>query len=47
VRIFWSNPLVGSIVTLGFIILCWPLVNKVMDRKRSREPRAKSASLTG
>jgi putative tricarboxylic transport membrane protein len=43
IRIFWSNPLVGSIVTLALVILCWPLVSKVMSRMRSREPRAKIA----
>ena len=43
VRIFWSNPLVGSIVTLALIIFCWPFVSKVMGRMRSREPRAQSA----
>jgi putative tricarboxylic transport membrane protein len=43
VRIFWSNPLVGSIVTLALVILCWPVVSKVMGRMRSREPRAKIA----
>ncbi len=30
--IFWSNPLVGSIVTLALVILCWPLVGKLRSR---------------
>src|SRR5262249_45397356 len=38
IGIFWSNPLVGSIVTLALFILCWPVVSKVMGRMRSREP---------
>ena len=42
-RIFWSNPLVGSIVTLALVLLCWPLVSKVMGRMRSREARPKRA----
>jgi putative tricarboxylic transport membrane protein len=24
--IFWSNPLVGSIVGLGIVLLCWPMI---------------------
>jgi len=27
--VFWSNPLVGSIVTLALVILCWPLLGKI------------------
>jgi putative tricarboxylic transport membrane protein len=42
-RIFWSNPLVGSIVTLALVILCWPMVGKVMARMRLHEPPAKIA----
>jgi putative tricarboxylic transport membrane protein len=41
--IFWSNPLVGSIVTLALVILCWPAVGKVLGRMRSREPQAQNA----
>jgi putative tricarboxylic transport membrane protein len=36
VSIFWSNPLVGSIVTLALVILCWPLLGKVIGRMRHR-----------
>jgi len=36
VTIFWSNPLVGSIVTLALVLLCWPLVGKLIDRARHR-----------
>jgi putative tricarboxylic transport membrane protein len=34
VGIFWSNPLVGSIVTLALVILCWPVIGKVLARVR-------------
>jgi putative tricarboxylic transport membrane protein len=34
VAIFYSNPLVGSIVTLALLLLCWPLVGMVLDRMR-------------
>jgi putative tricarboxylic transport membrane protein len=27
--IFWSNPLVGSIVTLALVILVWPLLARL------------------
>jgi putative tricarboxylic transport membrane protein len=33
--IFWSNPLVGSIVTLALVMLAWPLVGVAKDRLRS------------
>jgi putative tricarboxylic transport membrane protein len=32
--IFWSNPLVGSIVTLALVILLWPVIGKVIGRAR-------------
>jgi putative tricarboxylic transport membrane protein len=40
VRIFWSNPLVGSIVTLALVMLFWPLIARALGRLRSgrREP---------
>src|SRR6185437_4323589 len=28
-RVFWSNGLVGSITTLAFILLFWPVISKV------------------
>jgi putative tricarboxylic transport membrane protein len=37
--IFWSNPLVGSIVTLALVILCWPLIGKLITRARGRDAR--------
>ncbi|OYX12651.1 MAG: tricarboxylate transporter [Rhizobiales bacterium 32-66-8] len=30
--VFWANPLVGSIVTLAFVMLFWPLINMVKRR---------------
>ena len=29
IGVFWSNPLCGSIATLGLLLLVWPLVSKV------------------
>src|SRR5262249_23150077 len=33
-RVFWSNPLVGSITTLALLLLFWPLISGVIDRLR-------------
>ncbi len=30
VSIMWANPLVGSITTLALIMLCWPLISKLI-----------------
>ena len=38
--IFWSNWLVGSIMTLGVILLFWPIVTWLLDRRRSGSVRA-------
>ena len=35
--IFFSNYLVGSIVTLALLLLCWPIVGMVLDRMRRAE----------
>jgi putative tricarboxylic transport membrane protein len=35
--IFYSNYLVGSIVTLALLLLCWPIVGMVLDRMRRAE----------
>jgi putative tricarboxylic transport membrane protein len=32
--IFWSNWLVGSIMTLGVVLLLWPAVSWLMERRR-------------
>ena len=31
-RVFWSNGLVGSITTLAFILLFWPLLGRILER---------------
>jgi putative tricarboxylic transport membrane protein len=33
--IFWSNPLVGSIVTLALLMLVWPLLGLARERLRA------------
>jgi len=43
VGIFWSNPLVGSIVTLALVLLCWPLIGKAIARARGRDVQPKEA----
>ena len=37
--IFWSNWLVGSIMTLGVILLFWPVVIWVLDKRRKMSSR--------
>ena len=41
--IFFSNGLVGSIVTLALLLLSWPLIALVLDRWRAKEGRPKRA----
>ena len=43
--IFYANPLVGSIVTLALVLLCWPLIGKVISRAR-RSRRDAEAGVT-
>src|SRR5256886_16095596 len=31
-RVFWSNPLVGSITTLALVLLFWPVIGAVFER---------------
>jgi putative tricarboxylic transport membrane protein len=38
--IFWSNPLVGSIVTMALVLLLWPVVGFVKNMLRQRERAA-------
>jgi putative tricarboxylic transport membrane protein len=38
-RVFWSNPLVGSISTLAVMLLFWPLISAAFERLRSRARR--------
>jgi putative tricarboxylic transport membrane protein len=40
VRIFWSNPLVGSIVTLALLLLIWPLISRLITAMRTKPPAA-------
>jgi putative tricarboxylic transport membrane protein len=37
-KIFWSNALVGSIVTLALVILVWPLVSRLIASLRAKPP---------
>jgi putative tricarboxylic transport membrane protein len=37
--IFWSNPLVGSIVTLALLLLLWPLLGKLKGLAQQREQK--------
>jgi len=38
-RVFWSNGLVGTITTLAFILLFWPVIGKVFEfAGRMRKP---------
>ena len=34
--IFWSNWLVGSIMTLGMILLLWPLITWLLQKAKTR-----------
>jgi len=43
VGIFWSNGLVGTIVTLALVILCWPLISRLIGERRGRPPRPRPA----
>src|SRR5262249_18186982 len=38
-RVFWSNPLVGSISTLAVILLFWPLISSAFERLRNEARR--------
>src|SRR4051812_31659073 len=40
--IFWSNPLVGSIVTLALLMLFWPLISLALDKLRRPRPLAQA-----
>jgi TctA family transporter len=31
-RVFWSNPLVGSITTLALVLLFWPLISSIVAK---------------
>ena len=36
INIFWSNWLVGGIMSLGVLLLCWPLIGWILTRIRGR-----------
>jgi TctA family transporter len=38
--VFWSNSLVGSITTLGLVLLFWPLLSAAVERMRGAPKRA-------
>jgi putative tricarboxylic transport membrane protein len=42
-NVFWSNPLVGTITTLAFVLLAWPVISRLFGHKRSAA-RAHAAS---
>jgi putative tricarboxylic transport membrane protein len=42
-RIFWANPLVGSIVTLALLMLFWPLISTVIQRLKGGRAAAHPA----
>jgi hypothetical protein len=35
-RVFWSNGLVGSITTLAFLLLFWPIISRVITAVRGQ-----------
>jgi TctA family transporter len=35
-RVFWSNGLVGTIMTLAIVLLFWPLIGAVLRAARRR-----------
>jgi putative tricarboxylic transport membrane protein len=45
--IFWSNWLVGSIMTLGMILLLWPMATWIMDRLNNSKKRGPVAAPAG
>jgi putative tricarboxylic transport membrane protein len=34
-RVFFSNWLVGSIMTLGLVLLLWPVIGQLIARRRT------------
>jgi putative tricarboxylic transport membrane protein len=39
-RVFFANPLVGTMTTLGLLLLFWPLISRAMDIVRGRNAKA-------
>jgi len=46
IGIFWSNPLVGTIVTLALVLLVWPLVSRAITSMRGKPPRPVGADVS-
>jgi len=46
IGIFWSNPLVGTIVTLALFLLVWPLLSRVITSMRGKPPRPVGADVS-
>ncbi|MDX2201395.1 MAG: tripartite tricarboxylate transporter permease [Hyphomicrobiaceae bacterium] len=42
--VFWSNPLVGSIMGLGLVLLLWPVFSWLLDQYRIRSSAARLAA---
>lgn len=42
--VFWSNPLVGGLVTLALVMLFWPLIGIVMSRIRGPKAAGRAIS---
>jgi putative tricarboxylic transport membrane protein len=40
IAVFWSNWLVGSIMTLGMLLLFWPLISAIKERLKLRAAQA-------
>ena len=40
VSIMWANPLVGTITTLALLMLCWPLISRLITLVRRTKPKA-------
>ena len=45
-RVFWSNPLVGSITTLAIILLFWPLIGRAVSAVMA-QVRGKAVTQSG
>ena len=45
--IFWSNWLVGSIMTLGMILLFWPLITLALEKRRASRSGGRSPASAG
>jgi putative tricarboxylic transport membrane protein len=39
-RVFFANPLVGTMTTLGLLLLFWPLISRALDIARGRNAKA-------